>query len=408
MFYKIHQAQEEWAARIRPLARSAAGMLRDWQAGQAAGLPLRQVAAPLRLLEGLGTTHRKPAFGLASTQDGIRRIAVREEVVHAAPFGRLLRFAKDMTRPGPKLLVVAPLSGHFATRVRRTVDVLLPSHDVHVTDWADARHIPLSAGAFGLDDQVAQIMEWLAAMGPGAHLLTVSQPAVAALAAASLMAEDAHPARPRSLTIIAGPIDPHIDPTSEAALARALPLAWFATAEVATVPPPFAGAGRRVRPGTQQIAASVLADLPAQLAGQLAQLRNLVAEDETAATAHRHKQEELRSVMDVPAELYLDTIRRVFQVAELARGRMAWRGRPVRPMAITAMPVLVVEGGQDATCPPGQAAAALGLCRGLPLALRHHHLEPAAGHDALFDGPLWEATIAPLVQDFIGAAADRR
>ena len=402
MLYHLYQAQEEWAARLRPLARRTAALLQATEAGRAAGLPLH-------LLEDLGTTHDKPAFGLAETRARGWRVAVREEVVANARFGRLLRFAKDMARPGPPVLVVAPLSGHFATRLRGTVAALLPDHDVHVTDWADAREVPAEAGPFGLDDQVAQIVAWLEALGPGAsggraHLLAVSQPAVAALAAAALMAEDGNPARPRSLTLIAGPVDPRIAPTREERLARAMPLGWFAAAETAVVPPPFPGAGRRVRPGTQQLAASVLSDLQTHALAQLAQLRALAAGDAAAAAAHRARYDELRSVMDVPGELYLDTIHRVFQAAELARGQMAWRGRPVRPEAIHDTTLLVIEGTEDASCPPGQASAALGLCRGLPGAARRHHLQPDAVHDTLFEGPAWEAEICPLVAGMIRAA----
>ncbi|MFC7476392.1 polyhydroxyalkanoate depolymerase [Dankookia sp. GCM10030260] len=396
MQYLLYQAQEEWAARMRPLARHTAALLRASEAGRAASLPLH-------LLQDLGTTHAKPEFGLAGTQVGGRPVPVREEVVATAAFGRLLRFAKDTSRPGPKLLVVAPLSGHFATRLRGTVAALLPDHDVHVTDWADAREVPAAAGPFGLDDQVAQIIEWLGVMGPGGHLLAVSQPAVAALAATALMAEDANPARPRSLTLIAGPVDPHIAPTREGRLARAMPAGWFAAAETAVVPPPFAGAGRRVRPGTQQLAASVLADLQTHALAQVTQLRALAAGDAAAAAAHRARYDELRSVMDVAGELYLDTIRRVFQSAELARGQMAWRGRPVRPEAIHDTALLVIEGDADASCPAGQASAAFGLCRGVPAAARYHHLQPGAGHDALFEGPAWEAAICPLVAGVIRA-----
>ncbi|WP_165982675.1 polyhydroxyalkanoate depolymerase [Dankookia rubra] len=397
MLYHLYQAQEEWAARLRPLARHTAALLAATEPGRTASLPLH-------LLEDLGTTHAKPAFGLAETRSGDRPVAVREETVAEAPFGRLLRFAKDTPRPGPPLLVVAPLSGHFATRLRGTVAALLPDHDVHLTDWADAREVPAAAGPFGLDDQVAQLVAWLETMGAGAHLLAVSQPAVAALAAAALMAEDANPARPRSLTLIAGPVDPRVAPTREGKLARALPPGWFATAETALVPPPFPGAGRRVRPGTQQLAASVLSDLQAHALAQLAQLRALAAGDAAAAAAHRARYDELRSVMDVPGELYLDTIHRIFRAAELAQGRMEWRGRPVRPEAIRDTALLVVEGTEDASCPPGQASAALGLCRGLPAAARHHHLQPGAGHDALFEGPAWEAEICPLVARVIRAA----
>ncbi len=405
MAYELYLAQEAWLARLRPLARQAAGMLQGWEAARRVGLPVRHAAAPLHLLEDIGTTHRKPEFGLAWTRTSQGTLPVREEVAATAPFGRLLRFAKATDRPGPKLLVVAPLSGHFATRLRDTVAALLPAHDVHITDWADARTVPVAAGRFGLDEQVAQIIAWLEAMGPGAHLHAVSQPGIACLAAAALMAEAGHPARPRSLSLIGCPIDPLIDPTPEEVVARSLPLGWFAAAEIARVPPPFPGAGRLVRPGAQQLAASVVADLRTHLRAQAGQLRALAVGDEAAVAAHRRRYDELRAVMDVPAELYLDTIRRVFQTAELARGRMTWRGRPVRPAAIHDTALLVVEGETDASCPPGQASAALALCRGLPPRLRHHHLEAGARHDMLFEGPAWREAICPLVGSVIRAAS---
>lgn len=402
MLYHLYQAQEEWAARMRPLARQAAALLRASEAGRAASLPLH-------LVEDLSPTHAKPDFGLAQVLAGGHPVAVREEAVAGTPFGRLLRFAKAMPRPGPPLLVVAPLSGHFATRLRGTVAALLPDHDVHITDWTDAREIPAAAGPFGLDEQVAQIIAWLERLGSGteggrAHLLAVSQPAVAALAATALMAEEASAARPRSLTLIGGPVDPRIDPTREERLARLLPPGWFAGAETALVPPPFRGAGRRVRPGTQQLAASVLADLHSHALAQLARQRALAAGDAAAVAAHRARYDELRAVMDVPGELYLDTVHRVFRGAELAAGRMAWRGRPVRPAAIRDTTLLVIEGTADASCPPGQGRAALELCQGLPAAARHHHLQPGARHDTLFEGPAWEAEICPLVGRVIRTA----
>ena len=399
--YPLHQAQEDLLARLRPLALDAAGHLRAMDSGRPETLPLSQAAASLRLLESAGTTHQKPPFGLTRTRVGDRPVEVREEVVDTAPFGRLLRFAKDVASPGPRVLVVAPQSGHFATRLRGTVEALLPGHDVQVTDWTDAREIPVAAGPFGLDDMVAQVIAWLEAMGPGAHLLAVSQPAVAVLAAAALMAEDGNPARPRSLTLIGGPVDARIAPTREEALARLLPLAWFAFNAVDRVPGRYPGAGRRVRPGARQMADSVLADLNRHMAAQVGQLGNLVGGDEAAAEAHRRRYAELLAVMDVPAELYLDTIRRVFQTHELARGRMRWRGRPVRPEAIRDTALLAVEGERDASCPPGQTRAALDLCRDLGPEKKRHHVQPGARHDDLFEGPIWAAQVYPVVREVI-------
>ena len=409
MLYPLHQAQQDVLDRFRPLALGAADLLRACDTGAPAALPLAQAAAALRLLEGAGTTHRRPPFGLARVRVGGRgTVAVREEVVRATPFCTLRRFAKDVSDPGPRVLVAAPMSGHFATRLRGTLAGLLPEHDVHVTDWTDAREVPAAAGPFGLDDMVALLVECLEALGPGAHLLAVSQAAVAALAAAALMAEDAHPARPRSLTLVAGPVDARVNPTREETLARLLPLAWIERAAVDTVPPGYPGAGRRVRPGARQLASSVLSDLPRHLGAHLAQFANLLGGDAAAAEAHRRLYGELRAVMDVPAEIHLDTVRRVFREHEPALGRMAWRGRPVRLEAIRDTALLVVEGERDETCPPGQTRAALELCAGLGPGLGRHHLQPGAGHDDLFEGPTWAAEIRPLVGEVIRSGDRRR
>ena len=364
--YPLYQAQEELLARLRPSALDAARRLRASDTGRPETLPLLQAAASLQLIESAGTTHQKPAFVLTHARVGDKLVEVREEALLATPFCTLRRFAKDVADPGPRVLVVAPLSGHFATRLRGTVETLLPEHDVHVTDWTDAREIP-----------------------------------VAALAATALMAEDGNPARPRSLALVAGPVDARVNPSRDEALAALLPLAWIERAAVGTVPPPFPGAGRRVRPGAQQLGSSVLSDLPRHLAAQLAQYRNLLGGDAAAAEAHRRLYDELRAVMDVPAELYLDTVRRVFQRHELARGRMVWRGRPVRPEAIRETALLAIEGERDATCPPGQTRAALDLCPRLGPARKRHRLQRGAGHDDLFEGPTWATEILPLVREVI-------
>src|SRR3954452_15684277 len=271
---QLSQAQAALLARLRPLARNASSLLQSLHADRPEASPLAQAAASLQLLEGVGTTHRKPTFGFGPRQQDGGRVGVREDVIDTAPFGRLLRFTKDVAHPGPRVLVVAPQSGHFATRLRGTVETLLPEHDVHVTDWTDAREILVSAGPFGLDDMVAQIVAWLEAMGSGAHLLAVSQPAVAVLAATALMAEDNTPARPRRLTLIGGPVDTRITPTREQSLTRLLPPAWLASNAVGRVPAQYPGAGRRVRPGAQQMADSVLADLNRHMAAQVDQLGN--------------------------------------------------------------------------------------------------------------------------------------
>jgi poly(3-hydroxybutyrate) depolymerase len=399
--YRLFQAQEDFLAQFRSVLLGIADLLQKWDIGYPATLPLTQTAVPLRLFENAGTTHQKPSFMLNSVRIGDRLAEVQEEVILTTPFCTLRRFAKDVADPGPRVLVVAPMSGHFATRLRGTLAALLPEHDVHVTDWTDARDIPASAGPFGLDDMVAHVMTCLEALGPGAHAFSISQSAVAVLAATALMAEDGNPARPHSLTLVAGPVDTRISPTREEALAELLPLAWIKCAAVDMVPFGYPGAGRHVRPGAQQLASSVLSDLPRHLAAQFAQFRNIMGGDAGAVEAHRRLYGELRSVMDVPAEVYLDTICRVFRAYELPLGRMAWRGRLVRLDAIHNTALLAVEGERDETCPPGQTRAALELCSGLDPGKKRYHLQPGAGHDALFEGPVWEAEIYPLVREVI-------
>lgn len=398
MIYEFYQFQEDAAAGASSFARGACELLRAWDAGGMAGAPLRQAVGVLELLAGTGPTHRKPAFGLDHVRVGDRRVEVREEAVLPFPFGTLVRFAKDVADPGPRVLVIPPLSGHFATRVRGTVAALLPEHDVHVADWADAREVPVAAGPFGIDELAAYIVAFLQAIGPGAHLLTVSQPGIAGLVAAALMAEDGRPERPRSLTLIAAPVDTRVNPSRDGLLTQALPLAWFERNATAAVPARFPGAGRRVYPGTLMLAASVAKDPGRHASAYLTWLRDLATGDDAAAEAHHRSQDEFRSVMDVPAELYLDTVRRVFQEHELPRGRMAWRGRPVRPEAIRDTVLLAVEGERDKTCPAGQTRAALDLCRGLDPAMRRYHLQAGVDHYGLFEGPIWEAQVYPEVR----------
>lgn len=404
MIYNLYQLQEDAATLVEPLARQASGWLRAWDTGGAEATALRRVAGVFEVMADAGPTHRKPAFGLDDVRVGGRRVEVREEEVLASPFGRLLRFAKGVADPGPPVLVVPPLSGHFATRVRGTVAALLAEHDVHVADWTDAREVPAAAGPFGLDELVASIAAFLRAIGPGAHLLTVSQPGVAALAATALMAEDGCPERPRSLTLIAGPVDTRVNPNRDHLLARALPLAWFERNATATVPERFPGAGRRVYPGALMLAATLAKDPGRHTGAGFVRLHDIGAGDAAAVEAHRRAQDEFRSVMDVAAELYLDTVRRVFQEHELPLGRMTWRGRPVRPEAIQDTVVFAVEGEGDETCPPGQTRAALDLCRGLDPALKRYHLQAGADHYALFEGPVWEAEIYRAVRAAIRSA----
>ncbi|MBR0664044.1 polyhydroxyalkanoate depolymerase [Roseomonas hellenica] len=401
MLYSLATLQDDIATPLRSAARSAARLLLAG-AGQAPeGFALRQLAAALDVLGGLAVTHRRPPFGFTTTRHGNADVAVREEVVMRTPFASLLRFAKDGVTEQPKVLVVAPMSGHFATLLRGTVETMLPDFDVHITDWHNPRDIPLSAGEFGFDDYVAHVMEFLRAMGQGSHVLAVCQPSVPVLAAAAIMAEDRDRCGPRSMTLMAGPIDTRVSPTKVNKLANEHPITWFEKNLIATVPWRFAGGGRRVYPGHTQLTAFVSMNLGRHIAAHIGQMRSIFNSDAVAAATHTEFYEEYFAVMDLPAAFFLETVSRIFQQHQLATGTLEWRGRPVRPESIRRAALMVVEGERDDICSVGQTMAALDLCRSIPVNMRHYHLQTGVGHYGVFNGRRWQTEIYPKVREMI-------
>jgi poly(3-hydroxybutyrate) depolymerase len=396
MIYALYEAQRLAMAPLLQHAEGLAALLRA--AGAEAAPALRRTIAACELLASIRTTHRRPEFGLHSTRMGNRDVAVREEVVAATPFGSLLRFVKDAPGRQPRLLLVAPMSGHFATLLRDTAETLLPDFDLHVTDWHNARDVPPAGGPFGFDDYVTHVMDFLRAMGEGAHVMAVCQPAVAVLAAGALMHEDRDPCRPRSMVLMAGPIDTRLNPTKVNRLATAKPLDWFARNLIATVPGSARGAGRRVYPGLTQLTAFMSMNIARHITAHETQYRNIANGDAAAAQAHRRFYEEYFAVMDLPAEFYLETIGRVFQTHDLPTGRLTWRDRLVRPAAIRRMGLMTVEGERDDICAIGQTMAALDLCDGLPVSMRSHHLQTGVGHYGVFSGRRWQQEIYPRVR----------
>jgi poly(3-hydroxybutyrate) depolymerase len=382
-----------------PVRHHAGGVAMLMRAAGAEAAPaMRRTIAACELMASIRTTHRRPDFGLATTRMGNREVAVREEVVRTTPFGSLLRFAKDAPGRQPPLLLVAPMSGHFATLLRDTAQTLLPDFDLHVTDWHNARDAPVSAGRFGFDEYVEHIMDFLRAMGEGAHVLAVCQPSVAVLAAGALMHEDRDPARPRSMVLMAGPIDTRMNPTKVNVLAGSKPIEWFARNLIATVPWTAPGAGRRVYPGLTQLTAFMSMNIGRHITAHETQYRNIASGDTVAAEAHRRFYEEYFAVMDLPAEFYLETIERVFQTHHLPDGKLMWRDRPVRPGAIRRMGLMTVEGERDDICGIGQTMAALDLCSGVPVSMRSHHLQTGVGHYGVFAGRRWQQEIYPRVR----------
>jgi poly(3-hydroxybutyrate) depolymerase len=322
-------------------------------------------------------------------------------VALATPFADLVRFRKDIAGELPRVLLVAPMSGHFATLLRDTVRTLLPDHDVYVTDWGNARDVSLLHGRFGLDEYIAHLILFLEHIGPGAHLIAVCQPCVAALAAAAAMAASGHPAQPRSITLMAGPIDCRVNPTRVNELATAHPIDWFESRLIAAVPVRYAGAFRRVYPGFLQLTAFMSMNLERHVKAFVELYNAIVAGEHEKAEGTRSFYREYFAVADLPAEFYLDTVRLVFQEFALARGQLAWEGRRIDPGAIRGTALLTIEGERDDICSIGQTMAAHDLCSGIRPYLKQHHMQAGVGHYGVFSGRRWASEIYPIVRDMI-------
>jgi polyhydroxyalkanoate depolymerase len=335
---------------------------------------------------------------------GNREVAVREEVTHATPFGTLLHFRKDIDQAQPRVLLVAPLSGHFATLLRSTVRTMLPEHDVFITDWHNVRDVAPEHGSFGFDDYIEHLVRFLEVVGPGAHMVAVCQPCVAALVAAAVMAQGEHPAQPRSLTLMAGPIDTRVNPTKVNALATSKPIDWFEQNLIAAVPLRYVGRARRVYPGFVQLAAFMSMNIERHVKAHRELYDNLVKGEHEKARVTKDFYDEYFAVLDLTAEFYLETVRLVFQEHALARGLLSWRGGAVEPRAIRRTMLLTVEGERDDVCAVGQTVAAHDLCTGLRPYLKRHHMQAGVGHYGVFSGKRWESQIFPLVRNVILAS----
>jgi poly(3-hydroxybutyrate) depolymerase len=406
MMYHLYQAQADMLLPLRRLTRFGAAMLRQMEFGPYTPPLLRELGAGWGMFAELGLTHQRPSFEIATVALGDRHIQVAEEAADDTPFCTLLHFRKDSPVVQPRVLLVAPMSGHFATLLRHTVEVMLPEHDVYITDWKNARDVPVAAGWFGLETFVDHLIRFLEVIGPGGHIVAVCQPAVPALAATAVMAETANPALPRSMTLMAGPIDTRVNPTRVNELAQSRPIEWFEKHLTTTVPWRFRGACRRVYPGFLQLAAFISMNLDRHVAAHFNQFRNLVGGDESSALAHRKFYGEYGAVMDLPAEFYVETVQQVFQEHHLPQGRLLWHGQRIRPDAIRRTGLLTVEGERDDICAIGQTMAALDLCSGLRINLKQHHLQTAVGHYGVFAGKRWAREVYPRVREMIQVMND--
>lgn len=363
------------------------------------------VGSALEVFAHAAAPRGKPDFGLATTTVDGRDVAVREEIVVRKPFGQLKRFVREGVEGGPKLLIVAPMSGHYATLLRGTVERMLQSADVYVTDWRDAKLVPLADGSFDLDDYVDYLVEFLEAMGPGSHMLAVCQPSVPAYATAALMSAQAHPCRPRTLTMMGGPVDTREAPTAVNTLATERPFAWFQQNVIATVPSAYPGGGRRVYPGFLQLAGFMSMNLGNHMTSHWEMFKHLVRGDGESADVTKDFYEEYRSVCDMTAEFYLQTIDMVFQRHALPKGEYIHRGERIDPAAIVDIALLAIEGERDDISGLGQTKAALTLATALPETKKRYLMAEGVGHYGIFNGSKWRDRIAPVVEEWMAANA---
>jgi len=404
MLYQAYQAHSDIMIPVRNWAGTALRTLGQPLTGMADNAALRNLTAAYELIARAGLTHARPAFGVDGVTVGNREIAVREHVALTTPFGTLLHFKKDVDTPQPRVLLVAPLSGHFSTLLRGTVRTMLPEHDVYITDWHNVRDVPLMHGRFGFDDYIAHLIRFLEAIGPGAHVVAVCQPCVAVLVATAVMAQAGNAAQPRSMTLMAGPIDTRVNPTKVNALANSRPIEWFERNLIATVPLRYPGAFRRVYPGFVQLAAFMSMNVERHLKAHRELYDHLAKGEHEKAQVTKAFYDEYFAVLDLTAEFYLETVRLVFQDYALPTGKLEWQGERVDPRAIKRTMLLTVEGERDDICAVGQTAAAHELCSGLRPYLKRHHMQAGVGHYGVFSGNRWTNQIYPLLRNVILAS----
>lgn len=403
MLYNMYEMQRAWLAGASSLASMTAEMLNNAAnpMSYAGGGPV--MASALEVFAHASAPRGKPAFGLDHTVIDGKAVPVREEIVVQKPFGQLKRFVRAGVEGGPRLLIVAPMSGHYATLLRGTVERMLPGHDVYITDWRDARSVPAAAGRFDLEDYVDYLISFLEEIGPGAHMLAVCQPSVPCYAAVALMSANNHPCLPKTLTMMGGPVDTRQAPTAVNTLATERPFSWFEQNVIATVPYSYPGAGRKVYPGFLQLSGFMSMNLGNHMMSHWEMFKHLVEGDDTSADLTKDFYDEYRSVCDMTAEFYLQTIDVVFQRHALPKGEMMHRGQRVDPQAITKTAILAIEGERDDISGLGQTKAALHIATNLPERAKKYHLAAGAGHYGIFNGSKWRDNIAPVVEDWIKA-----
>jgi poly(3-hydroxybutyrate) depolymerase len=365
----------------------------------------RTMAAACQLFERTTRRYDKPTFGLHTTKvDGLE-VTVSERIVWERPFGRVISFERDLRRPvsQPKLLMVAPMSGHYATLLRGTVETFLPTHQVFITDWADASMVPLAEGRFGLDDYIDYLIDMFRALGPDLHVMAVCQPSVPVIAAIARMEAEKDPLTPLSMTLMGGPIDTRRSPTAVNQLAEKRGIEWFKQNCIMPVPPAHPGFGRQVYPGFLQLSGFMAMNMDRHLTAHGEMFKHLVQGDGDSAEKHREFYDEYLAVMDLTAEFYLETVEHVFVEHSLPKGQMTHRRKPVDLLAIRRCAIMAVEGEKDDISGVGQTLAALELTPNLPPHKKAYHLQKSVGHYGVFNGSRFRREIAPEIAKFIAA-----
>ncbi|MFN3565844.1 MAG: polyhydroxyalkanoate depolymerase [Burkholderiaceae bacterium] len=411
MLYHLHELQRKFLNPLSVWAQATSQLFSNPYSPLAYTPFSRRMAAGYDLLHRIGKHYEKPEWGLPTTTIDGREVPVTIETVIDKPFCKLLRFRRGLKNGqagranDPVVLVVAPLSGHHATLLRDTVRALLPEHDVYITDWVDARLVPITHGPFHLDDYVDYVTEFIRHLGPDVHLISVCQPTVPVLAAVSLMASAGDPKLPRSMTMMGGPIDTRRSPTAVNALAKRKSYEWFENNVIFKVPSNYPGYLRSVYPGFLQHAGFVAMNPDRHLNSHWDYYMHLVKGDQEDAESHRRFYDEYNAVLDLPAEYYLDTIRIVFQEHRLPNGTWHVRGRRVAPEDIETVALFTIEGELDDISGSGQTQAAHDLCRNIPKSRQKHLTAQGVGHYGIFSGRRWREMIYPQIREFIRASA---
>jgi poly(3-hydroxybutyrate) depolymerase len=361
----------------------------------------RFTKASLETAMRLTRRYDKLGFNIEHIEAAGHKFKVREDIVLSKPFCDLMHFKRIGHTDKDKVLLVAPLSGHHATLLKGTVEALIPNHEVYITDWADAREVPLEAGPFSFDCYVSYLIEFLDFLGEDTHLIAICQPTVQALIATAVMAEEKNPNTPKTLTLMAGPLDTTKNPTRVNEFAHSRPMSWYRNVAIMTVPAGYPGAGRKVYPGFMQLGGFISMNQKAHMQKYQNYFQNLVFGEDEDADRFRAFYDEYMAVLDMPAEFYLETIERIFKNNEVANKTITYNGKTVNFDAIDNTPLLTVEGANDDICGLGQTEAAQDICKNIPKNMRKHHVQVGAGHYGIFSGSMYRKNIRPIVTEFI-------